>query len=113
MVLLPRKHLRIYSLSSIQESNYPKKISKDLQKISNFSLSFLLKCILSRPFHVFGRTSSTVTFEIFDAAHSCSVINTDVSVPSLSPLLPPAKKRDTSGVLDSDRQVETKTVCVG
>lgn len=45
--------------------------------------------------------------------HSYSVLCTDTSIPSLSPLLPPARKRDTSGVLDRDRQVEIKTVWVG
>lgn len=33
-------------------------------------------------------------------------------LPSLSPLLPPARKRDTRGVLDRERHAEIKTVCV-
>lgn len=36
-----------------------------------------------------------------------------MKIPSFSTLLPPARKRDTSGVLDRERQVEMKTVWVG
>lgn len=63
-------------------------------------------------FICFGHNYELHLFDTLMHSYILLCVHRRTYIPSLS-LLPPARKRDTSGVLDRERQVEMKTVWVG